>query len=87
MYYWRGQAKCQIGRYADAIADFDEVIRTDPNTTTTNLPYAYYWRGLAKKNLGDRHEAKQDFQTALQLATETNNTLFITKIEEELSQL
>ena len=86
MYYWRGQAKYQLGQYVDAIPDFDEVIRLAPNNITINLRLAYYWRGFAKKNLEHPDEAKQDFQIALQLASEAGDTRLIAQIEEEYSQ-
>ena len=62
-YFRRAIAKDSLGRYVEAISDYNETIRIDPNN-----PDAYYFRGLAKNFLGQAGEARQNFQKALSLS-------------------
>jgi tetratricopeptide (TPR) repeat protein len=50
------------GKYAEAIAEFDRVVRENPT-----LPDAYYYRGLAYLAAGKSAEAKADLQKLLEL--------------------
>ena len=74
-------AKCNLGRYAAAIVDYDNAIRLEPNDAD-----AYYDRGLAKEKLGQTSEAEQDWRTALKLATQAGNVKLKNKIESVLLQ-
>ena len=60
-YFQRGLAKAELGRYEDAIADWDEVIRLYPDA------YTYDNRGLAKANLGRYEEAIADYDEAIRI--------------------
>jgi tetratricopeptide (TPR) repeat protein len=59
----RGLAAYQAGRYADALAAFDEAIRQQPG-----LAPAYTNRGAARARLGDFDGARADFARALELS-------------------
>ena len=58
----RGNAKQDLGRNGDAIADYDEAIRLRPD-----LPEAYYNRGAAKQDLGRHGDAIADYDEAIRL--------------------
>ena len=58
----RGHAKDSLGRPAEAIADYDEAIRLDPE-----LAMAYNNRGYAKLALGRDEEAARDLKRAEEL--------------------
>ena len=58
----RGVAKNNLGRHEEAIADYDEAIRLNPD-----YDYAYNNRGVAKKNLGRHEEAITDYDEAIRL--------------------
>jgi tetratricopeptide (TPR) repeat protein len=59
----RGVAKYNLGRYEEAITDFDQAV-------AINLGYesAYHNRGLAKNNLGRYADAIADFNKAIDLS-------------------
>ena len=61
---WRdaGDAKRKLGRWAEAIEDYDRALQLDPRDAR-----AYADRGLAKSELGRWAEAIQDLDRALQL--------------------
>ena len=61
-YFNRGVAKAELGKYADAIANFDTAIQRDPD-----FMEAYFNRGSTKAELGKYSEAITDFDTAIQL--------------------
>ena len=61
-YYNRGVAKHDLGEYADAIADYDEAIRLQPDHAS-----AYYNRGNAKYALGEYEAAITDYDEAIRL--------------------
>ncbi|MHA7840923.1 MAG: tetratricopeptide repeat protein, partial [Gammaproteobacteria bacterium] len=61
-YHNRGLAKRQLGRYAEAIADYDEALRLNPAKAE-----AYHNRGYAKRQLGRYTEAIADYDEALRL--------------------
>jgi len=63
IYTNRGIDRYKVGRYSDAIADYTEAIKLDPN-----YALAYYNRGLAFFHLGQYHEAIADNTKATQLA-------------------
>ena len=58
----RGNAKDDLGRREEAIADLDEAIRLKPD-----YAMAYNNRGVAKYNLGRREEAIADHDEAIRL--------------------
>ena len=55
-YYRRGNAWYALGNFAAAAADYEEVLRRNPE-----CPSAYYARGNARYMLGLREEAKADY--------------------------
>lgn len=57
-----GNTKGVLGRHEEAIADYDEALRMDPQ-----LAAAYYNRGNAKGLLGRHEEAIADYDKALQI--------------------
>ena len=59
-YYWRGRSNYELGRYTEAIPDFDQAISIDPNNA-----YTYYWRGLAKYGLRQYSQAIDAFDLAI----------------------
>ena len=61
-YHNRGNAKGVLGRREEAIADYDEALRIDPQ-----LAAAYYNRGNAKGVLGRYEEAIADYDEALRI--------------------
>ncbi len=56
-YIKRGQLK----NHNDAISDFSEAIKLDPN-----LSYAYYIRGLERVKIKSYHDAITDFTKAIE---------------------
>jgi len=62
-YFQRGIEKYQHGFLEEAIADWTEAIRLDPNFAT-----AYVNRGKAKSDLGEYQGAILDYDQAIRLA-------------------
>jgi len=60
--YNDGGANVKIGKYQEAITDYDKVIALDPNDTD-----AYYNRGLTKDYLQRYEEAIADYDKAISL--------------------
>ncbi|SNT61613.1 Tetratricopeptide (TPR) repeat [Tardiphaga sp. OK246] len=56
----RGYALYHLGRYQDAISDFDEVLKIMPKSSRTLA-----WRGTAYQKLGKGTEAAADYRAAL----------------------
>ena len=56
----RGNAKAELGRHEEAIADYDEAIELNPENAL-----AYNNRGNAKANLGRHEEAIADYDRAI----------------------
>lgn len=71
---WRCRLLCRayclakLGRYKEAIADYDAVVALDPNNV-----HAYHNRGISYDKLGHFEAAIQDFNQVLQL--EPNNSV------------
>ncbi len=61
-YTMRGIIRDELGRGVEALADFDEAIKGDPENG-----YIYFNRGITRKNLGDLKGACEDFNRALDL--------------------
>ena len=61
-YMNHGNAKAFLGDHKAAIADYDEVIRLDPN-----FVMAYMNRGTAKAFLGDHKAAIADYDETIRL--------------------
>ena len=55
----------------DAIADYNEVIRINPNYTD-----AYYNRGVIKNDLGDKKGAIKDYNEAIRINPNSQYTPF-----------
>ena len=58
----RGNAKAELKRYSEAIADYDKAIELDPN-----FALAYMNRGKAKAELKQYSEAIADYDKAIEL--------------------
>lgn len=58
----RGRARLEQGRYAEAIADFDQVAARNPGYGA-----AYYWRAIAREKSGDGSGARRDESVARRL--------------------
>ena len=61
-YLLRGNEKYKLGDYKEAIADYTQAIRLNPD-----YALAYYNRGVAKNRLGQHLAAIADFDTAIRL--------------------
>ena len=61
-FFFRGRQFLIDGKYANAIDNFNVLVRLD-----STLYDAYYFRGIAKYNLGDFIGAERDFDKALKL--------------------
>lgn len=67
-YLARAQARHALGRYGDALSDYDQTIRLIPQHFV-----AHYNRGLLRSFVGDDNRAIEDFSFVLE--QETDNTL------------
>ena len=63
--YQSGIDNYKLGQYEEAIANFDEAIRTDPDNTTGYHLYIFWWKGQAKYLLRQHEEAIADFDEAI----------------------
>ena len=64
-YYARGLAYYNLQNYSQAISDFNQAIRLNPN-----FYKSYYYRGVAYKALGEIDKAEADFEKARELGYE-----------------
>ena len=62
VFWGRGVAKYNLGKHGEAISDYNEAIRLNPNFTE-----AYHFRGVAKSNLDKHDEAILDYNEAIRL--------------------
>jgi tetratricopeptide (TPR) repeat protein len=60
--YSRGIDNLACGRFPEAVADFTQAIKLDPQCAN-----AYRLRGVAHKNLGETARAEADYTKARQL--------------------
>ena len=63
-YHWRGNVNYLLGRYEEAIADYDMANSFHVNP---NAEYSYYWRGLANYELGEYNKAIADLNKTIAL--------------------
>ena len=82
LYYWRGMAKSENGKFPEAIDDFILAINLSPQD-----PSFYRARGMVKHRMDNFKEANDDFQTALKLAEEIKDTALTSQISFELRML
>jgi tetratricopeptide (TPR) repeat protein len=61
-FHHRGVARSEAGRFAEAIADFDEAISREPKSSAM-----YVNRGIARMRSGDRDKALKDFTAAIEI--------------------
>lgn len=73
----RGDVYFELGSYALAIADYDEII------LFSNDPRGYYRRGLAHEKTGAREKAIADFRQARAMLMRTVESLFGTDLGAE----
>ena len=81
-YYSRGHARVELGQYEEAIADYDQAIRLQPDSAPM-----YINRSNAKAELGQYREAIADLEAALDLAREAGDSDLITSIEGKIEEL
>ncbi len=62
---WRGRSLAKLEKYADAISDFSEIIRLDPENSR-----AYHSRGVAYESLGNVELAVEDWETTINIEGE-----------------
>ena len=79
----RGSVHLKMKHAADAIEDFSEALRLNPNH-----PKGYHLRGLAKEILGDDDAALKDFTKAIEIdpdygAAYYSRATLLTKIGQE----
>lgn len=67
-YSARGNAYSLQGKYAEAIDDFNRVLKRDPNSVE-----AYFNRGLTFQRSGDNKQALEDFTRVLTLTNDAKN--------------
>lgn len=60
VFSWRGRLALQDGKYAQAIENFNVLVRLD-----TADYWSFFYRGIAKYNLGDIRGAQQDFDKSV----------------------
>jgi len=63
----RGEIYLKLGRYAESLRDFDEVIQILESKNDYRLANAYHSRGLCHDSMGNRALALKDFDDALRL--------------------
>ncbi len=61
-YFQRANIRIALGKYEEAIADYDRAIDLKPDLVT-----AYNGRGIAKGKLGQRSDAVKDYDQAIRL--------------------
>jgi tetratricopeptide (TPR) repeat protein len=81
-YYNRGVNRYKLGDNQGAIADYDQVIRMNPNYAK-----AYYNRGIARAALGNNQGAIADLQKAASLHKAQGNQTFYQRALEILQEL
>ena len=64
---WRGVSLNKLGKYNDALQDFNTAIALNPNSGES-----YFNRSLSYTGLGNATQAQADVQKALQLGYKTN---------------
>ena len=62
VFYYRGRNALADGKYAQAIENFNVLVRLD----TTDY-WTFFFRGIAKYNLGDIRGAQQDFDASVRI--------------------
>ena len=67
-YFFRANAKSELGLYHEAISDYDKAIRIEPDNAN-----AYNNRGIAKANLKEYFAAIADYDTAIRLKPDNAN--------------
>jgi len=71
-YYFRGNAKNDLGDLQGAIEDYTEVIRLEPDYHTP----AYFFRALASLKLRNYQAAVDDFNETIRLSPDNANAYF-----------
>lgn len=62
VFSWRGRLALEDGKYAQAIENFNVLVRLD-----TADYWSFFYRGIAKYNLGDLRGAQQDFDRSVRI--------------------
>ncbi|MTJ10428.1 tetratricopeptide repeat protein [Anabaena sp. UHCC 0204] len=63
IYLKRGFKRLEEEKYQEAITDFNQVIKLEPNNS-----FAYFGRGLSNFSLHNYHTAKDDFDQAIEIS-------------------
>ena len=82
LYYWRGMAKSENGKFPEAIDDFILAINLSPQD-----PSFYRARGMVKRRMDNFKEANEDLHTALKLAEEIKDTALTSQISFDLRMM
>ena len=62
VYDLRGNTKIFLGRYGDAIIDYNKAIKIEPHN-----PYLFFWRGFAFEIMQEYQQATKDLLISLKL--------------------
>ena len=62
VYDLRGNTKIFLGRYGDAIVDYNKAIKIEPHN-----PYLFFWRGFAFEVMQEYQQARKDLSISLKL--------------------
>ncbi len=76
-FYHLGWTHYEMGQYREAISDFTEGLKTQPDYL-----YAYWRRGLAFEKLGELSKAKSDYARAYEIGMKNNPQKFFEAMEK-----
>ena len=65
-----GETYYSQNRWAEAVAEYNKVIETYPNTNS--VPLAYYKRGMSQERLGQTDAARASWETVVKMAPDSD---------------